>query len=112
MTVKRDPRKRVIRVSNNAKAGVELSESTAKLMGDENNFIAVDSDGIYLKGNLSFITDGTGIRRGGLFVQMPDMLRMIPSTIVTPIPPQIPIPPISQIASITKDLAFFLALLV
>ena len=110
--LKKDPRRRVFRTHKDAKAGLELSDESAKLMGNDQVFIAVDKQGIFLKGKLSIITDGTGIRRGGLFVQMPDMSRMIPSTIVTPNPVQIPIPPVSGLQNIQKDLAFFLALLI
>lgn len=110
--LKKDPRKRVVKSTEKAKAGVELSETTTKVMGDRNNFIAVSDQGIYIKGRVSFINDGTNIRRGGLFVQMPDFTRMIPSTIVTLNPVQIPVPPISGISDIQRDLAFFLALMV
>jgi hypothetical protein len=112
MPIKKDPRKRVMKATDKAKAGLEVSETTMKMMGDKNNFIAVDDKGIYIKGKVSFINDGTNIRRGGLFVQMPDFTRMIPSTIVTLNPVQIPVPPISGISDIQKDLAFFLALMI
>lgn len=110
--MKKDPRRRVFKSSKDAVAGIELTDTSAKLIGDSNNFVAVNHEGIYLKGNISMITDGTGIRRGALFVQMPDMLRMIPSTIITPNPVQIPVPPVTGLINLAKDLAFFLSLLV
>lgn len=110
--LKKDPRRRVIKSTEKAKAGVELSETTTKMMGDRNNFIAVSDQGIYIKGKVSFINDGTNIRRGGLFVQMPDFTRMIPSNIVTLNPVQIPNPPISGVTDVQRDLAFFLALMI
>jgi len=111
MAAKKDPRRRILRASKDATASLDLSNSFAKLVGNEHNFVAVGPDGIYLKGNISIITDGLGTRKGGLFVGTPDLLRMIPSTIVTPIPPHLPIPPVTLVGSIVKDLAFFLALL-
>jgi hypothetical protein len=107
--IKKDPRRRVFRTRKDAKAGLELTDSSAKLMGDNKNFIVVTEQGIFIKGKLSLITDGTGIRRGGLFVQMPDFTRMIPSNIITLNPAQIPSPPISGLQDIQRDLAFFLS---
>ena len=108
---KNDPRQRVIKASKDSDASLVLSKKSAKLVGDSRHFIAVDDRGITIKGPISLITDGTGIRRGGLFVQMPDMIRMIPSTIVTPLPSQIPVPPIHGLINIKTDCAFFLSLL-
>lgn len=109
---KTDPRKRIFRASKDSDAALILTDQAAILAGNSNNFIAVDDFGITIKGNISLVTDGTGIRRGGLFLQMPDLLRMIPSTIATPIPPQIPIPPLFGIRNIVRDTAFFSALLI
>jgi hypothetical protein len=111
-SIKKDPRRRVIRSSKNANASLVLSDNSAKLVGDSRHFIAVDERGVTIKGPISLVTDGTGIRRGALFVQMPDMIRMIPSTIVTPLPSQIPIPPIHGLINLKMDTALFLSLLV
>jgi len=108
---KNDPRQRVIKSSKDADASIVISDKSVKIVGNSKNFIAIDDRGITLKGPISLVTDGTGIRRGGLFVQMPDMIRMIPSTIVTPLPSQIPIPPIHGLINIKLDVAFFLSLL-
>lgn len=108
---KNDPRQRVIKASKDADASLVLSEKSAKLVGNSKNFIAVDDRGITLRGPISIVADGTGVRRGGLFIQMPDMIRMIPSTIVTPLPSQIPVPPIHGLINIKSDCAFFLSLL-
>lgn len=110
--LKKDPRKRVFKASDKAEAGIELSDTTVKVMGNRDTFIAIDEKGVYIKGKVSFVNDGTNIRRGGLFVQMPDFTRMIPSNIITLNPVQIPVPPISGVTDIQKDLAFLLALMV
>jgi len=112
VSVKNDPRRRVIKASKSAQAAVVLESDAVKIMGTEDNFIAVDKTGVYIKGPLSLVGDGPGIRRAGLFVQMPDLVRMMPSTLFTPFPSQIPLPPIKGIVNITRDLAFFTALLV
>ncbi len=109
---KKDPRKRVIKASKDAEAGITLSNKAAQIIGNANNFISVTENGIFLKGKVSFITDGTGVRRGGLFVEMPDMTKMIPSTIISPLPSHLPIPPIVGLVNIAKDVAFFMSLLV
>jgi len=106
-----DPRRRIIRASKNADAALILTEKTAILAGNENSFVAVNKNGVSLKGNVSLVTDGTGIRRGGLFIQMPDMIRMLPSTLITPFPPQVPVPPFLGVRNLAIDVAFFSALL-
>ena len=109
---KNDPRQRVLKASKDSDASLVLSKKSAKLVGNSKNFIAVDDRGVTIKGPISIVADGTGIRKGGLFVEMPDMIQMIPSTIVTPLPKQIPIPPVHGLIGIKSDVAFFLSLLV
>jgi len=43
---------------------------------------------------------------------MNDFVQLIPQTVVTPIPNQIPFPPLGFATSIARDLPFFLAMLV
>jgi hypothetical protein len=67
-------------------------------MASNKNYIAVDENGIAIGGRgISLNTSSESVRRGGLFVNMNDFVRMIPGTIVTPIPPQIPFPPLGLI---------------
>jgi hypothetical protein len=103
---------RVYKSSQSAKAGIELTEETVAVAGDSRHFIVVDGRGTTIKGPISLITDAMGTRRGGLFVGLNDFMHMIPSTLVTPIPAQVPIPPIQGLVGIAKDVAFFLAMLV
>lgn len=103
---------KIYRASENAPSGVEVSETSAALVGDSKNFVLADENGIYLKGPISIIADAMNKRTGGLFVGMNDMLHMVPSTLISPIPIQIPMPPIHGLVNIQKDVAFFLSLLV
>lgn len=88
-----------------------VTPEAAFLIGSKNNFIAAHKDGLSIVGKgITFGTSGEQIRQGGLFVNMNDFVRMIPSTISTPIPPQMPMPPMGMVASIMKDLPFFMAM--
>jgi hypothetical protein len=103
---------RVYKASTAGKASVEIGEASVAVAGDSRHFIVVDDRGTSIKGPISIISDAMGTRRGGLFVGINDFLHMIPSTLVSPIPNQIPVPPIQGMTAITKDVAFFLAMLV
>lgn len=92
--------------------GMMVTPEEAYLVGSRTNFVAASKSGVSIMGNS--ITIGTiseNVRQGGLFVGMNDFVRMIPSTIVTPIPPQIPWPPLGMITTVLKDLPFFLAMM-
>jgi hypothetical protein len=103
---------KVFAASSNAKAGIELSEDSAALVGDSRHFVIADDRGTTIKGPVSIVADAMSIRRGGLFVGLNDFLHMIPSTIISPIPNQIPMPPMHGIINLQKDLTFFLACLI
>lgn len=107
-----DDTRRVFKATQDGKAGVEIANDFAVLVGDQRHFIVADDKGITLKGPVSIISDAMGVRRGGLFVGLNDFLHMIPSTIISPIPTQIPFPPISGLVNLAKDVAFFTAMLV
>jgi len=93
--------------------GVMATEQEAYLIGSKTNFVAASSAGVAVMGkSITMGTTGENIRQGGLFVGMNDFIRMIPSTIVTPIPPQIPFPPLGMISTVMKDLPFFIAMMV
>jgi len=110
---KKDPTARVIRTKNNAEAGILINENSISIIaGDGQNLIVVDKNGITIKGAISLVTMGNGIRQGGLFVKALDMISMIPSTIVTPFPDQNPRPPINIATSIMQDVALFMAMMI
>lgn len=97
---------------DNAKAGFMVTPSASFMVGSKTNFIVADKTGITLAGKgISFGTTSENIRTGGLFVGMNDFVKMIPSTIVTPIPKQIPFPPLALVTNTLKDLPMFLAML-
>ena len=106
------PKDRVFRTDPASKAALLVRDNSVSIIGDENHFVICDERGTTIKGPVSFVTDATGIRTGGLFVGTNDFLKMIPSTIVTPQPINIPAPPIGGIVNLTADIAFFMALLV
>jgi len=103
---------KVWKSTKNSPSAMEIGEESAKLVGSEDNLIVADGRGITIMGPLSLVTDAHNIRRGGLFVGMNDFTDMIPSTIVTPLPKQIPLPPVHGVLGIAQDVAFFQAFLV
>jgi hypothetical protein len=113
-SIKRDimaNKTRVWRVSANAKAGMQISEDTAIMAANTKNFIAVGQTGTAIAGPVNFMTTSENIRSGGLFIQMNDFIKMIPGTIVTPIPQEIPFPPVAMFAYVAKVLPSLLALI-
>lgn len=104
-------RNKIWRASKTSQTAFTITEGSAKMIGNSSNFIAADKDGIALNGNISFVTSSDQIRRGGLFLELNDFVRMIPTTLVTPMPSQIPFPPLGMINSLAKDLPIFLAFL-
>jgi hypothetical protein len=98
--------------SKNAPAGFQVEEKAAYMIGSRSNFIAADGNGVSITGKS--ITLGTGaenVRRGGLFIGLNDFIKLIPTTIVTPMPEQIPFPPMGVVTGVMKDLPFFIAML-
>lgn len=97
--------------SKNSPAGVQVSETSAVLVGNKYNFVAAHENGVAISGNsIAFNTTSENIRKGGLFVEMNDFVKMVPTTIVTPMPEQIPYPPFGMVSGIIKDLPFFIAM--
>lgn len=108
MTVKKEWK--IWKATDEAKAGIMVTPDTVKMIAGPDKFIAIDSNGISINGPLSINSSSEQIRQGGLFVQMPDLIRMIPPTIVTPIPSQVPIPPLAFIAGIALMIPLLIVL--
>lgn len=106
------PTTRVWKASRTATSGVILNEDSTVILGNKDNLIALDKNGVTISGPISLVAEAHNIRRGGLFVGLNDFTDMIPSTIVTPLPKQIPLPPIQGLINIAQDVAFFTSLLV
>lgn len=102
---------RIWRANKSADAGLYLTPNAAYLIGNEKNFVTANENGVQICGGLTQLCMSEQIRQGGLFVKMNDFVRMVPQTIVTPIPSQIPFPPIMFPLAILAGLPFFIAML-
>lgn len=101
---------KIWKATKDSKAGIMASPESVVIAGNTKSFIAVEQSGTTIAGPLNIMTTSENIRAGGLFVQMNDFVKMIPSTIVTPIPPQIPFPPIAIFAVVALTIPILLAL--
>lgn len=105
MTVK------IWKASRQAQAEMVVSEDSALVSGDANHYIKVNQRGTTIYGAVSIVAGTESIKTGGVFGQLPNTAKMIPSTMVSPVPDQIPMPPIGIANDIAKDVAYFLAIL-
>lgn len=101
---------RIWRASSDSNTGFMVTEDAVFMVGTKSNFIAIDANGTNIAGPISLMSSSDQIRQGGLFVQMNDFIKMIPGTIMTPIPSQIPFPPIALISSFAESMPFLLAM--
>ena len=102
---------KVWRATRTASAGFQITEDSAALVGNKEHFVLANDKGVYVSGPFSMIADAASIRRGGLFTGVNDFLDMIPSTILTPNPKNVPFPPIFVLTKLTQDLSYFLSFL-
>lgn len=101
--------KRVLKVTPTTDAGVEVTEQSAKLSGNSENFIYTDDSGIYCVGPVSFLSEPENMRIAGMF-RFPTAYEMaIPSTAVSPRPMLIPDPPIEGFTTLAEAVAEFLS---
>lgn len=107
-----DTTARAWRATRDSLAGVVINKDKAILVGSPQSFVAADARGVTIRGPLSIVAMSNEIRTGGLFVSQPEFVQLVPSTLVTPQPSKLPMPPISGIANIIQDVAFFTSLLV
>lgn len=103
---------RIWKATSDSPSGFMVTPDAVVMAGTKSNFIAIDNNGTNIAGPISLMSSSDQIRQGGLFVQMNDFIKMIPGTIVTPIPAQIPFPPIALVANIAESMPFLLAMLV
>lgn len=103
---------KIWKATRTSPAGMAVSETAAMMIGSEDVAIVADNRGITLAGPISIVADARNIRRGGLFVGLNDFFHMIPSSIVTPVPQQVPMPPTHGLINLKKDMAYFMSLLV
>ena len=103
---------RVFRASADAQAAIIVDNNNVLIAGDQKHFIGINSNGVAIKGPVSFITDTMSRRHAGLFVGIFDLLEMIPQTIVTPFPSRVPMPPINMVSGIASSVGFMSSALV
>lgn len=107
-----DRKVKVWRVSPTSTAGVEITEGAVVVAGSRTNFISAHSAGITMMGkSINFGVPSENQRHGGMFIKMNDFLQMVPTTIVTPVPNQIPFPPFGLASSMLSNMPFFVAML-
>lgn len=102
---------KVWRVSPTAQAHFEVRDNLAVMAGNGKNFVVVNQDGTTIRGPFSIAAMGTGQRTGGLWVRMSEWTGMFPSSVVTPIPQVLPVPPIGLVKNIAAGVVFGLAFL-
>lgn len=95
-----------------SEVGFMVTPESAVMVGSRTNFFVSSKGGNVISGPISFLTTSERKRTAGLFVELPDFVKMIPGTIVTPgaAVQQIPFPPIQFYAVIAKSMPFMAAL--
>ena len=101
--------KRIFKVTPETDAGVEVTEQSARLSGNRDNFVYTDDSGIYCVGSVSFLAEPQNMRVAGLF-RFPTAYEMaIPSTAITPRPMLIPDPPVDGFTNLASAVAEFIS---
>lgn len=94
-----------------SKVGMMVSEKEAYMVANGTNYVGVNENGIILAGNgISFHTLSENKRNAGLFVERNDIVKLIPTTLVTPMSDNNPYPPLAFANEIVEDMPLFLAL--
>jgi hypothetical protein len=101
---------KIWKATQDSKAGMMVTPDSAYMIANDKNFIVTGPTGTTIAGPLNLMTTSENIRSGGLFIQMNDFVKMIPGTIVTPIPQEIPFPPVAMFAYVVLMLPSLLAL--
>jgi hypothetical protein len=94
-----------------AEAKMAVTQDAAYVIGSPNRFIKVNENGTTIYGPVSIVAGTESIKTGGLFTSLPNLVKMIPSTTFSPIPDQIPSPPLNIAFDLVEDVSFFAALL-
>ena len=109
MASKNPPHTRIIRSSPRSSAGLQVGDDKAALIGDRRHFVIVDGQGITLRGPIRVVAMSNDVRKAGLWVGLGEFVEMIPSTIVTPHPAVIPMPPVFLATAAADAAAYFKA---
>lgn len=98
--------------TQSSQSGFMVMENKALMVGNRSNFIACTKNGTVVSGqSLVFNVLAEDERHGGLFVKIPDLVQMIPTTLPTPMPQQVPFPPLAFVTTILKDMGFMYSML-
>lgn len=103
---------RIIKSDKKSEAGIIVDQNEVSIVGDKRHFIVADQRGVTIRGPVSFASTGESTRRGGMFVGLNDFMDMLPSTLITPLPKNIQMPPYYMMANVVLDLAYFLSMMV
>lgn len=103
---------KIWKASLDAPAQFAIANESAFMVGAENRFIKVNKNGTTIYGPVSIVAGTESIKTGAMFVSLPNLLKMIPSTQWSPMPSQIPMPPINVAFDLAADVSFFALLLV
>lgn len=104
-------RAKIWKTSLNSPAQFAVASESAFMVGAENRFVKVNANGTTIYGPLSVVAGTESIKTGGMFTSLPNLVKMIPSTTYTPIPDQIPMPPLNVAFDLAADVSFFALLL-
>jgi hypothetical protein len=102
---------KIWKASLTSSAQFAISSDSAFMVGKENRFIKVNKNGTTVYGPMAVVAGTESIKTGGMFVSLPNLVKMIPSTFVSPIPDQIPMPPINVAFDLAADVSYFAILL-
>lgn len=91
----------------NSPAQFAITDQSAFMVGAENRFIKVNQNGTTIYGPTAIVAGSESIKTGAMFCSLPNLVQMIPSTTFSPIPGQIPSPPINVAFDLAADCAFF-----
>lgn len=94
-----------------ATAGIELGDDFVSIVAGKKSIIQVSEDGIHLVGPRHEMLLPEDRRVSGLWNEMPIWTQMLPSTIVSPLPSAIPLPPIKGIQKVVKAVTTMMGML-
>lgn len=102
---------KIWKLKANSPAQTVVTDDAVFLVGSETKFLKVNDKGTTIYGPISLATGSESIKTSGMFVSLPDLTQMIPSTTFSPIPAKIPVPPLNLFFDIAEDISYFSALL-
>lgn len=102
---------KTIKSSSNSQTGVVVSENNVRITSKEDNGVTVDERGVTIQGPVSFVSNTSHMRFGGLWMMNNAVNLSLPSSISTPTPTLKVSPPIGQFKKLMKDANVMMQLL-